>query len=282
MTQQEKYSDEMINPLYQGLQVPQGKGKDAVWEGIIHNLDSKAQAPIVSFWVRASRVAAVFLGLMLLGSMFYVFILGKVEYYSPAGTHLVIMLPDSSTVHLNADSHLEFNRVLWDLKRNVKLKGEALFRVEKGEKFSVKTGPVVTQVLGTTFNVFARNNSIKVSCIEGMVGVRHLESRESITLKPNDKVVTQNRGLVSGKNLDKNELAQWVQGEFYFNNTPIGNVFEELQRQFNVKVILEVPENRMYTGVFFNNDLVEALNLICIPMQLKWTKQNGTILISNQ
>jgi len=282
MTPQEKYSDAMIYQLCQGLQVPPGKGKDAVWGEILHNLDSKTQAPIVPLWVKASRVAAVFLGLMLLGSIFYVFILGKVEYYNPAGKHLVVILPDSSRVHLNADSHLEYNRVLWDLNRKVKLNGEALFRVEKGEKFSVKTGPVVTQVLGTTFNVFARNNSIKVSCIEGMVGVRHLKSRENFTLKPLDKVVTENSGLVSAKKLDKNEMAQWVQGEFYFNNTPIGNVFEELQRQFNVKVKLEVPAGRIYTGVFFNNNLSEALDLICIPMQLRWANQNGNIVISNK
>ena len=282
MTPQENYSEEMINRLCQGLQVPQGKGKDAVWTEILQNLKSNTQAPMVPLWVRVSRVAAVFLGLMLIGSMFYVIILGKVEYYSPAGKHLVVMLPDSSSVHLNADSHLEYNRVLWGLTRNVKLDGEALFKVNKGDKFSVKTGPVVTQVLGTTFNVFARNNSIKVSCIEGMVGVRHTKTKESFTLKPLEKVISENSGLVTTKNLDKTEMAPWVQGEFYFNNTPIGKVFAELQRQFNVKVKLEVPTSRLYTGVFFNNDLYEALDLICIPMQLRWAKQNGTIIITNK
>jgi ferric-dicitrate binding protein FerR (iron transport regulator) len=275
-----KNNNDIIDRLCQGLSVPEGIGKDAVWSKIIDKIETETHKSHFQLWTIVSRVAAVFIGLLVVGSLMWVFVIGQEQIYSPFGTHQVVILPDSSVVNLNADSHLKYNKVLWAFNREVELNGEALFVVKKGKKFSVKTGQVVTQVLGTTFNIYSRNNEIRVSCIEGKVGVKHTKTQQSFILEPNQKVSTLDNKLVSPSEIDKPEMAEWINGVFYFNNEPLTSVLAEFQRQYNVKVILKAPANRLYTGVFYNNNIHEALDLICTPMQLKWNLDDGIVTIS--
>jgi ferric-dicitrate binding protein FerR (iron transport regulator) len=275
-----KNNDEMIDRLCQGFEVPKGIGKDAVWRNIFDQIEAKTQKTTINLWPVVSRVAAIFLGLLLVGSLTWVFIYGQEKVYAPNGTHLMVFLPDSSVVNLNADSYIKYNKVLWAFNREVELSGEALFVVMIGEKFSVKTGQIVTQVLGTTFNIYSRNNEIRVSCIEGKVGVKHTKTMQSYVLEPNQKVSTLDNRLVTPSKIDKTNVAEWVNGVFYFNNEPLASVLSEFQRQYNVKVILKAPAKRLYTGVFYKNNIHEALDLICTPMQLKWNLKNETVTIS--
>jgi ferric-dicitrate binding protein FerR (iron transport regulator) len=224
----------------------------------------------------------VFFGIMVLSSLIWIFILGNESVYSPYGSHVELNLPDGSVVKLNADSHIQYNKVLWSYNRRVTLKGEALFKVKKGEKFSVKTEDVVTEVLGTTFNIYSRNNEIRVSCLEGRVGVTDKKTKQSFTLEPNQKVLYEMNNLESPTEVKELEMAGWTKGEFYFNNEPLLKVLGEVQRQYGVKIILNAPSNRLYTGLFYSNNLPEALDLICTPLNLKWSLQNGVVTITNQ
>jgi ferric-dicitrate binding protein FerR (iron transport regulator) len=65
-----------------------------------------------------------------------------------AGTHLLVMLPDKSTVNLNAESFISYKPYWWRFKREVEFEGEGLFEVEKGKKFSVISKLGTTTVVG--------------------------------------------------------------------------------------------------------------------------------------
>lgn len=278
----ERNSDEMIEKALRGISIPRGMGKDAVWERIIDRLEDEKQRSSIGLWPIVSKVAAVFIGLLLLGSVMWVFVLGNEKVYSPYGTHVEVNLPDGSVVKLNADSHIEYNKVLWSYNRKVTLKGEALFKVKKGEKFSVITGDVETQVLGTIFNIYSRNNEIRVSCIEGKVGVTHKKNNQSYTLGPNQMVSKKQDRLNQPSEVIELKEASWIKGEFYFSNEPLVNVLNEFQRQYNVKVALKTQSNRMYTGIFYANNLQEALDLICTPLYLDWEFENGVVIITDK
>ena len=56
-------------------------------------------------------------------------------------------------------------------------------------------------------------------------------------------------------------------------------MFEELGRQFNVKMDVPAIENRRYTGRFSNKNLDDALQLICAPMGLVFTIENSNHVI---
>ena len=67
-------------------------------------------------------------------------------------------------------------------KRDLTLEGEAYFKVQKGQTFSVNTTDGVVKVLGTHFNVKQRNNYFEVNCYEGLVSVTY--NNETVKLPP--------------------------------------------------------------------------------------------------
>ncbi|MDP4820086.1 MAG: FecR family protein, partial [Saprospiraceae bacterium] len=87
------------------------------------------------------------------------------------GESLVYTLPDGSTVTLNALSSVRFDPDGWSENRSLELQGEAYFEVRKGSSFEVLTPDGTITVLGTAFNVFAREGAFKVVCFEGKVRV---------------------------------------------------------------------------------------------------------------
>jgi ferric-dicitrate binding protein FerR (iron transport regulator) len=62
---------------------------------------------------------------------------------------------------LNAASKLSFNEKKWADQRALTLEGEAFFKVQKGQTFSVNTTAGVITVLGTQFNVKERKTILK-------------------------------------------------------------------------------------------------------------------------
>lgn len=60
-------------------------------------------------------------------------------------------------------------------------------------------------------------------------------------------------------------------------------MFDEIERQFNVKFATRERENRFFTGSFTNKDLEEALETVCIVMRLNYEiGENEKISISNR
>jgi ferric-dicitrate binding protein FerR (iron transport regulator) len=278
----DKYDDKVQERFILSLAIPQGKGKDAIWEEIFEKLERTASNPYARFWEVTRKIAAMFIGLMVIGSILWIFLFGSVKHYAPYGHHMVVMLPDSSKVKLNADSELKYNKVLWAISRKVSLKGEALFEVRRGKDFKVKTGSVATRVLGTTFNIYARNQSVLVSCIEGKVQVKHTKSKQAYILYPEQKIASKKGSLTTPEPAAKPKIASWINGEFLFTNETLENVFNEVERQYNIKIRLNTSGQRLYSGAFKNSNLDEALELICLPMNLTWKKENGYIVINEK
>jgi len=74
----------------------------------------------------------------------------------------------------------------------------------------------------------------------------------------------------------------WTTDEFYFHNAPLSSVVEELERQFDVDIFLDTDSGRFYTGYFRRSNLTDALNLVCIPLDLKWSYRGELVVITNQ
>ena len=75
-------------------------------------------------------------------------------------------------------------------------------------------------------------------------------------------------------------IAGWKSGEYYFEKQPLTEVFEEFERQFNVRLKINANINdRIYSGYFNKVDKVEALELICLPMNLQFKIQNNNSVI---
>jgi len=256
-----KYQD-----ILKQWKVPEGKSTDQAWNELQAKLNNrKPEAKVIAFsWkpmVSVAAAAAIIVGLILFWPNQTLRTVACAD-----GKQEIIVLPDASTASLNAGSTLTFSDD-WDDARTVELNGQAFFEVIKGSKFQVVTPTGVVEVLGTSFDVYSRKDDFKVACRTGRVRVS--AGKQSVEIAPGFTAVWDNGRLLVGE-FDLTE-SDWRNGEFIYREAELTTVFDELARQFNVKVQLPLLEGRLYTGRFSNKNLEEALQLVCLPMGLKFT-----------
>ncbi len=259
-----------------GLRVPSSpKGKEQTWNDILQAIDQKGKAEtrIVRFpskliWYSAAASVAILFAIGVLIRQF-----STISINVPKGEFSSIVLPDKSEVKINADSRVEYKKYGWLNNRIVKLDGEALFAVSNGNPFTVDAGNgrKVT-VTGTEFDVFSRTQKFEVKCFKGSVVVETSVVKPISISKGSGISIKENITEPISFELDSTHITTWITGEYYFTNSSLSEVFEEVQRQFNV-IITPVgfnPLERNYTGYFKRGILTEALNLVCLPMGLSY------------
>jgi transmembrane sensor len=201
---------------------------------------------------------------------------GPTTISTQLGETSVYVLPDNSTVTLNADSKISFNKIKWFFNREVALEGEAFFKVTKGSDFTVTSEKGRVTVLGTTFNVNARPGTYEVSCFTGKVSV--IAGDESIILTKGLHTRLEESGLSNAQPFDT-EKSTWREGDFYFESARLADVINELERQFGVEIDFEGDSARTYTGYFSNKNLDAALAMVFKPMALTYTIQKDNKIV---
>ncbi len=188
-----------------------------------------------------------------------------------------ITLPDNSEVIVNAGSEISFNENSWNDNREVNLKGEAFFKVAKGQKFDVVTTDGIVSVLGTQFNVNNREGLFQVTCYEGLVSVAY---NDEITKLPAGTTFTVLNGEVVSKEAPTSAVPSWTQNESSFRSMPLAIVVAELERQHNIVIETEnIDLNKNFTGNFSNNDVNLALKSISIPLNLIFDIQDKKVIL---
>lgn len=200
-----------------------------------------------------------------------------------AGTHQLVDLPDGSSVELNAGSSLTYYPYWWSFKRIVTLDGEAFFEVQKGRSFVVRSLQGRTTVLGTSFNILARGDNYRVTCLSGRVGVRS-KQRQKVVLMPGSQAVVQPDGKIEVReNIETYPEISWREHVFVFTETPIQEVFEEIERQYKVTIQSTIQEKILYTGNFTKEEDVEnILEYVCPAVGLKYSRKSPTLYFITQ
>ncbi len=221
------------------------------------------------------KVAAVFA--LLLAGYYYTTTLDTSVKTEIAQTQ-TFLLPDGSEVALNAASKITYNKKDWANIRELTLDGEAYFKVKKGSNFSVKTDEGTVSVLGTQFNVSARDGLFTVACFEGLVSVAFNDTL--LKLPAGQKIQIENGKLMLNE-ANPNHSPVWLNDESSFENVSLQRVLEELERQFAVKVTVNnVNLDKKFTGTFTHKNLELALKSICEPLQLTYKiSNNGAVTI---
>ena len=179
-------------------------------------------------------------------------------------------LPDGSTVTLNADSKITFNKKTWAQNRAIELEGEAFFEVEKGSPFTVSTHAGTVEVLGTSFNVDSYDEDFNVACYTGKVKVETKVG--TATLTAGQQVNTNNQGL-SNTDFDPNTQQDWRKGYFRYVDEPVKDILSELERQYAVEIDFQAPDsilNKRHNCTFTNTNLDSALQIISWPLYLNY------------
>lgn len=270
-------TDEKIMRMAANLQVPEGKSQQEVLEAILSGTPRKTQTKTIH--LKKYRLAAAAALLLLVGfySVSRVFSNEKVKTGFASQTSVI--LPDGTLVRLNAGSKLVWNDHRFMKNRKVNVTGEAYFDVQKGSRFTIETNNGTVTILGTQLNVFSREKEFRVSCITGKVGVS--SGNSEIVLTPGKEARLTSSGLQITTSEHIEQTAAWKEGIFYFEDQPLVSIFAEIERQFNVSIKYQGNPDRLITVSFTNRKLEETLDVVCIPMGLKYeVDKNNNISIT--
>ena len=250
-------------------------------------------------WTVVSRIAAVLLipltvaGALLLShkneEISRLQAASKVERITPiqedaSSTYIVnpgvkgdIVLPDGSRVRLNSASKLRCPDRFAADSRVVELSGEGYFEVVGNPDWPmyVKTPKGVTvKVLGTKFNVSAYENdaAMKLTLVEGNVTVIHEATDQHYSVRPNEEMVFYAAAQVKPvkKTVDVQPAIVWKDGILHFENTPMTEVVNKLERWYGVSIevrnqsILEMN----FTASFESESLSQVLQLLRITSKI--------------
>ena len=245
-------------------------------ENVLSSIKSKKQTS--KNWFKPfMRVAAI---LAICFSLFYYATTIDTTITTEYAQKTTIKLPDASSVSLNAKSSLVFNKKDWKQDREVKLQGEAFFKVAKGSSFMVKTTSGTVTVYGTQFNVKQRDNYFEVICYEGLVGVTY--NSQETKLKPGNSFL-----IIDGKTIAKEKenrtMPSWLNNASTFRSLPYKTVIAEFERQYNVQVtLLGIDSSQLFTGSFAHNNIELALKSITLPLHATYSKSNNTITLRGE
>lgn len=258
--------------LFSGAKVEWSKSKELIWENNFDVLLQETKVKKLSFNQQIVRlsIAASFLLLIGIGSFGWFY---SKTIVSPRGTHLTASLPDGSTVELNAESSIKYYPYRWALARNVQFKGEGFFEVQKGKKFRVESQLGKTSVLGTSFNIYSRDDTYRVLCLTGNVSVE-ASSKESVVLNPNQEVIIKSGKLFKrNDNVIPENTTSWRLNQFRYTAVPFKEIIKEIERQYGISINTNEELNDLISCNFqIKPNVEEILSVVCKPLGYKFTK----------
>ena len=164
------------------------------------------------------------------------------ELIVPLGQISEFELSDGTHVWLNSGTRMKFPTEFNKEQREIFLEGEAYFKVASDKKhpFLVKSGKMITRVLGTEFNVSAYNDNstIETTLIEGVVEVLDLEYQKKAQLETAQQFVFSKQDQKhSIRKVDIKPYEAWKKGELYFRDKTLAELKPKLERWYNVDIV---------------------------------------------
>ncbi len=226
---------------------------------------------------------------------------GRNEIVTRNGSRTSIELPDGSIVKLNGGSRLVYEDGFGKKDRSVVLEGEAFFDVkpDPAHPFIVHTRSLAVRVLGTSFNVNTHGEAVETVLIQGKVEVQLNNREESrIVLKPLEKLRVSGaesgaRAPASGnatyevstvhRNEEVDEFPEtaWLNNKLVFKDESFASLGARMERWFNVHIQIsgETLKREELTGVFQNENIVQALNALQVIAPFNYHQSSDTIYI---
>lgn len=209
----------------------------------------------------------------------------ELRYATAIGERRALDLEDGSRVVLDTDSALavRFSRK----QRNLVLEhGQAQFSVAKQPQrpFIVQAGEGRVEATGTQFQVRKRDDSVRVTLMEGIVIVSApdvIARNHAVTLAAGEQV-----SFGEGKPWDRGtadmEAAEgWTRGEQIFDRRPLREVVEEMNRYSQVKLRLADPSlNELpVSGAFYDNDQESMIRALELGWSLRAERVSPTAVV---
>lgn len=204
--------------------------------------------------------------------------------YATADAVQQFTLPDNSTLSLNKHSELSLDKNFNAKNRTVHLQGEGFFKVtsNKDLPFQVQlNNGTMVEVLGTQFNLRSYDNELitDLQVIEGKVAFGLKDEVPELILEKGNKAqynVTED-DFTALSEMNKH-INTWENGQFKFDNTPVGDMIESFERYFNKEIVYPKGEGALnYSGHFNQPNEIDFAKVISLAFG--WNYQITTTQI---
>lgn len=267
------------------------------FKSLVREKEKKAKRRSISVrWGRyASATAAFLAGLVFAGGIAWGLLSNKLSDYTvmtTGGQRAQTVLPDGSKVWLNASTKLIYRNSFWSTDRQIDLSGEAYFEVarDKHAPFIVNTKHIKTCVLGTKFNVRAREEEDRVvtTLLQGSV---RMESPRTVNngylLKPgqtlNINTTTYQAELI--EYAEPTEVLLWINGKLKFKQHSLLEITNIMEKLYDLKFVYddESLKTERFTGEFSTDNLPdEILNVLMHTNHFSYKKEGRIIRLSKK
>ena len=204
----------------------------------------------------------------------------------PRGKDFKIVLADGTQVWLNADSRLIYPTRFNGKERQVRLQGEAYFKVahDAEHPFIITTDNMQARVLGTELNIRSySSNDSHVTLINGRVEVRGGGQKgQTVVLKPGEDAQWRDGGALAVHETDVDSYVYWKDGYFYFDDKPLVEIMQSLGRWYIVNVVFDDKDMMDIRMRFFcvrSESLERAISLLNRMKKAQATISGNTIYI---
>lgn len=225
------------------------------------------------------------------------------------------LLPDGTTVWLNAGSKIYYDGDFTGPTREVRLEGEAFFDVVKhiDRPFIVHTSGIDIKVLGTAFNVksYPEDKTVETTLYRGLVQVfRHEETeKKAIQLKPNQKLILPKQAANETIKLSEDKVLSaketpasfiidhidstkkenerfetaWLYSRLEFRGDGFEELARKLERWYNVTIVFtdEKVKQLSFNGTFETETLDQAFKYLKEVNSFNYKISNHEIYISS-
>lgn len=197
-------------------------------------------------------------------------------------------LPDGSKVWLNKNSWLTYNQRFGKRTRQVALKGEGYFEVNRDERrpFIVKMqNDLDIKVLGTTFNAcnYPSLNKAEVILRSGSVQVSDNGRNKYVILKPNQKF-TWNEGTAKISSVNAMNCCRWFEHRLVFDNVKLKDILENLSHKYQTEISLNVGNlaDKHMSMTIRDESVEDILDILTTLLPIRWRYQGAEIIIENK
>ena len=166
-----------------------------------------------------------------------------------AGETREIALGEGSRVEISGGSRLLLDRA--NPRQITVERGEALFHVrhDTANPFTVRSGQLEVQDVGTVFDIVRDGRHFSVSVAEGSIMFQ--PRGEAVTLVAGGRLdVSEDKDEVQVGKIDPALVGGWRNGRLSFTDAPVSQVVDEVERLYGTKLIADPGlSTRRVTGI---------------------------------
>lgn len=209
--------------------------------------------------------------------------------FAPKGSVSQMLLPDNTMVYLNSGSEIKYTIEGLNGNREVFLKGEAWFEVEKDEKkpFVVHTPYYKVNVLGTQFNVkaYPEDNEIATTLERGSIQItsaKNFQIQSNTILSPGEQLVyNKKQNTIQLKTVKTRLYTSWKENKLIFINMSLNELIKLLERKYGVDI--EVDDDSIlayhYDGTIKDESIIEVMEILKHSLPISYKVEEQKLLI---